>query len=123
MKENLPSQDENSENERLLRDAEYVVNAMWKKATEVDDLPLSVDPSYQAWSEDLESRKSAFARALFNKARESTGEDKLRSAQTLKHLMELLNDSERHELLKELMTTNEAIQKLVVDAEQQARSK
>lgn len=123
MKEEFTSLDEKDENERLLRDAEYIVNKMWGKAMDVDDLPLSVDPSYQAWSEDLERRKSPFARALFNKARESTGENKLRSAQTLKHLMELLNDSERRELLKELMTTSEAVQKLVEDAERQARSK
>ncbi|MBI2446305.1 MAG: hypothetical protein HYV51_00605 [Parcubacteria group bacterium] len=123
MKENFPSQDEESENENLIADAEHVVNSMWEKAMDVDNLPLSVDPSYQIWSEDLERRKSAFARVLFNKARESVGENKLHSAQTLKHLMELLNNSERHELLKELMTTDEAIQKLVVDAEQQIKSK
>lgn len=123
MREDFTSQDENSENKHLLRDAEYVINAMWRKAMDVNDLPLSVDPSYQVWLEDLEGRKSVFARALFNKARESTGEDKLRSAETLKRLMKLLNNSERQELLKELMTTDEAVQKLVVDAEQEVRSK
>ncbi len=123
MKENFPSQDEKSENERLISDAEYVINSMWGKAMDVDDLPLSVDPSYQVWSEDLERRKSAFARALFNKARESAGEEKLRSAQTLKRLMELLNSVSRQEILKELMTTEEAVEELVNRAEQQVRQR
>ncbi|MBI2635058.1 MAG: hypothetical protein HYW79_00760 [Parcubacteria group bacterium] len=124
MNENLPKSETNEESEKhLLSDAKRVINSMWKKAMDAGDLPLSVDPSYQVWLEDLEKRKSEFARVLFNKARESVGEDKLRSAQTLKHLMELLNNSERHELLKELMTTDEAIQKLIADAEQQVRSK
>ncbi len=122
MKENLPSQEEKNNKEHLLREAEHVVNSIWKKATDIEDLPLSVDPSYQVWTEDLERRKSDFARVLFDKARESSGEEKLHSAQTLERLMKLLNTSERQELLKELMTTEETIQELVHEAEQQVKS-
>ena len=104
MKEDSPLENKNNKNERLLKDAEYVINAMWKKAIDVNDLPLSVDSSYQAWSEDLERRKNDFARVLFNKAREAVGEGKLHSAQTLKKLIELLNSTSRQEILKELMT-------------------
>src|SRR3989338_11272465 len=105
MNESLPKVENNEEKERrLLRDAEYVVNSMWKKAMDTGDLPLSVDLSYQTWLEDLEKRKSEFARILFKKAREETGEEKLRLAQTLKRLTELLGDSESKKLLKELLT-------------------
>ncbi len=125
MYEDPPSKDRNSEieNKNLLRDAEYVINSIWKKAMDVDDLPLSVDSSYQSWMEDLERRKSDFARVLFNKARESSGEEKLRSTQTLKHLTELLNNSERQSLLKELMTTQETVDELVYQAKEQIKSK
>lgn len=123
MKEGFPQPNENQENEQLLHDAEYVINAMWKKAMDVNDLPLSVDPSYQAWSEDLERRKNDFARALFSKARESTGEEKFRSARTLKLLLKLLGNFERQEILKELMTTDETVQELVRSAEEQITAK
>lgn len=123
MKEGSPQSSENQENEQLLRDAEYVIKAMWKKAMDVNDLPLSVDSSYQAWSEDLERRKNDFARVLFNKARESSGEEKFRSARTLKLLIKLLGNQDRREVLKELMTTNEAVQELVRSAEEQVTSK
>jgi hypothetical protein len=122
MKEKFPLESRNNENERILKDAEYVINAMWEKATDVNDLPLSVDLSYQVWSEDLERRKNDFARVLFNRARETAGEEKLRSAQTLKRLMKLLNDVSRQEILKELMTTEEAVEELVNRVEQQVRS-
>lgn len=122
MKEGFPQSNENQENEQLLRDAEYVINAMWEKAMDVNDLPLGVDLSYQAWSEDLERRKSDFARVLFNKARESAGEEKFRSARTLKILLKLLGDLDRQEILKELMTTDEAVQELVRSAEEQVGS-
>mgnify|MGYP001559055733 CR=1 FL=1 len=119
MKEGFPQSNESQENEQLLRDAEHVINAMWNKAMDVNDLPLSVDLSYQAWSEDLERRKNDFARVLFNKARESAGEEKFRSARTLKLLFKLLGDSDRQEILKELMTTDETVQELVQSAEEQ----
>ena len=123
MREGFPLQNENNKDARLLGDAKYVINAMWKKAMDVNDLPLSVDLSYQAWEGDLEARKHAFAIVLFNKAREATGEEKLRSARTLKRLMELLGNSSKQEVLKELMTTEEAVQELVRQAEQQVESK
>ncbi|MDO8522663.1 MAG: hypothetical protein Q7S12_00030 [bacterium] len=123
MQEGFQPQNENSENDRFLHDAEYVVNSMWNKAMNVNDLPLSVDLSYQAWLEDFERRKSDFARVLFKSARESAGEDKLRSSQALKRLMELLNNSDRQVLLKELLTTQEAVDELVRQSEQQVESK
>lgn len=113
---------ENKKDEQLLRDAEYVINAMWRKAMDTDDLPLDTDLSYRAWSEDLERRKNNFARVLFNKARESDGEEKFRSARTLKLLMKLLGEPDKQEILKELMTTNEAVQELVQSAEKQVIS-
>ena len=120
MNESLPKVENNEEKERrLLRDAEYVVNSMWKKAMDTGDLPLSVDLSYQTWLEDLEKRKSEFVRILFKKAREETGEEKLRLAQTLKRLIELLGDSESKKLLKELLTNKEAIEELVNRAEEE----
>ena len=123
MKEGLESSNENIENDHLLRDAEYVINAMWDKAMDVNDLPLSVDPSYQVWLEDLERRKSDFARVLFKNAREAVGEEKLRSSRTLKRLMKLFNDTDRKELLRELLTTQEAIEELARQSEQQVESK
>ena len=123
MKENFPSQNENNEDERLLKDAEYVINSMWEKTTEIDDLPLDVDLSYQAWRESLENHKSDFARVLFKRARETTGEDKFRSARTLKRLMKLFDNVERQNLLSELMTTEEAVQELIRQAEEQIRPK
>ena len=120
MNESLPKVENNEEKERrLLRDAEYVVNSMWKKAMDTGDLPLSVDLSYQTWLEDLEKRKSEFARILFKKAREETGEEKLRLAQTLKRLTELLGDSESKKLLKELLTNKKAVEELVNRAEEE----
>ena len=71
MKEGFLQPNENQENERLLSDAEWVINSMWKKAMDINDLPLSVDSSYQAWTEDLKRRKNDFARVLFKDARES----------------------------------------------------
>ena|SRR3989344_2329233 len=121
MKEESSLENENNENERILKDAKYLINAMWKKAIDVSDLPLSVDPSYQVWTEDLERRKNDFARVLFNRAREVVGEEKLHSAQTLQKLMKLLNSTSRQEILKELMTTEEALEELVNRAEQQIR--
>lgn len=123
MKEGFPQTNENQENERLLSDAEYVINSMWKKVMDADDLPLSADLSYQAWSEDLERRKNDFARILFNTARKSSGEEKFRAARTLKLLLKLLGDSARQEILKELMTTSETVQELVKNAEEQVSSK
>ncbi len=119
MKEGFEQPNEQQEDERLLSDAEWVIHSMWNKAMDVNDLPLSVDLSYQAWTEDLERRKNDFARVLFNKARESVGEEKFRSARTLKLLLKLLGDSDRQEILKELMTTDETVQELVRSAEEQ----
>lgn len=123
MREGFPQPNDNQENERLLSDAEYVINSMWKKAMDVNDLPLSVDSSYQAWSEDLEKRKNDFARVLFEKARASSGEEKFRAARTLKLLVKLLGGSVSQAILKELMTTSEAVQELVRNAEEQVSSK
>lgn len=114
---------ESGDTQGLLRDADYVINVMWRKAMDVSDLPLSVDLSYQAWSEDLERRKSAFARVLFKSARESTGEKKLHSAQTLRRLLKLLNNTERQALLLELLTTEEAVDELANQSEKQVESK
>lgn len=123
MKERFEQFDVQQEDEQLAHDAEWVIHSMWKKAMDVNDLPLSVDASYQAWSEDLDRRKSDFARVLFKKARESSGEEKFRSAQTLKLLLKLIGDSDKQKILKELMTTNEAVQELVRGAEEHIRSK
>lgn len=114
---------ESGGSELLWRDAEYVVNAMWLTAMDKSGLPLSADLSFQAWSEDLKRRKSDFARALFDKAREGIGEEKLRASQTLWRLTRLLNDSERQMLLSGLMTTQEAVNKLVRVAEEQEEPK
>lgn len=122
MNEGLPYQDKNFEEEQILRDAEYVVNAMWEKAMDVSDLPLSVDLSYKAWSDDLEVRKKDFARVLFNKARESNGDENFFAAKTLNRLMKLLNKESQREILGELMTTLEAIKELVTTREQEIES-
>lgn len=114
---------EGNDNENILRDAEYVINSMWRTAIDTSGLPLSIDLSFQAWSEGLERRKSEFARVLFNKAREVTGEGKLRAAQTLWRLTRLLNDSERRVLLSEILTTQEAVNELARVAEEQEESK
>lgn len=121
MKESFPSQSQYNEQENvgLLHDAEYVINAMWEKAMDVNDLPLSVDPSYQAWFEDFQKRKSVFAKVLFDNARKEAGEEKFRSAQTLKRLLKLLNAKDQEEVLHELMTTREAVQELARGAEEQ----
>lgn len=79
MKENLPQR---SEDEQLLNQADYLINSLWEKAMDVDDLPLSVDPTYQVWADDLERHKGTYAKILFDKTRQASGTDKLRYAKT-----------------------------------------
>lgn len=119
MKEGFSLPDNKQENSRLLHDAEYVINAMWEKVMDVSDFPLNADLSYQAWLEDFQKRKSVFAKVLFDNARKAAGEEKFRSAQTLRRLLKLLNNKEQQEVLNELMTTREAIQELARGAEEQ----
>jgi hypothetical protein len=123
MIEKLSPLNEKQKNEELLQEADYVINALWKKVMDTDGLPLSVDSDYQVWIEDLQKRKESFARILFKNARESKGEEKLYFAKTLNRLINLLNVSEQQELFKKLMTTKEAIKKLVHDTEQEVANK
>ena len=87
MSEEFPKQEYENHEERILSDAEYVINALWKKVMDVDDLPLSVDPSYEVWSKDIEARKNDYARVLFKTAREKEGEVGFGAAKTLKRLI------------------------------------
>lgn len=121
MQEYFPTQNKNQENEHLLKDAEYVINVLWEKATSMSDLVLSVDPSYRTGMEELKKRKNDFAKVLFTRARETNGEEKLYAAKTLQRLMKLIDDASRRNIFEELLTTDETVQELVRQAEQQTK--
>ncbi len=117
MYERIPQQKKETGDElRLLGEADWVVNSMWEKAMDIDDLPLDWDSSYQAWEGDFAVRKHEFARALFDAARNSSGDDKLRAAVTLNRLLKLAG-KDKQAILGELMTTEEAVHGLMREGE------
>jgi hypothetical protein len=122
MQERVPSQYGN-EDEPLFEDAGRVVNALWEKATGMSDLVLREDLRYRAWMEDLSKRKNSFAKVLFARARETSGEKKLHAAKTLQRLMKLIDNASRRKILEELLTTEETVLELVHQAERQTKQK
>jgi len=95
------------------------INRLWEIINDPEGLPLSVDPAYDWGVELLTENAFEYGRALFDMAKSSEGEERFRYARGLKRLLMVLRSEERGEVLKSLLTTNEAIEELVRKAQEE----
>ena len=95
------------------------INRAWEIINDVDSLPLSVDFNYQQIAEHLKENATSFGRALFNMARDTQGEERLKYIQGLERAMIIIRRDDKEKFLSNIMTTSESIQELHRKAEEE----
>ena len=119
MREGSPEQGREQSPREIAEDALVGINSARDIINDMDALPLSVDTVYQDLEEQLQKRANYYGKALFEQARNTQGDERLKYVRGLDHLMMIVGKEISQKLLQELMTTPEAIIELHEKAEKE----
>lgn len=102
-------------------DALVGITNAWERVEDIHGLPLSVDDSYKAIREQLNQFALVYGEALFYIARSTHGEERLRYATGLDHMLDIIEQEKRTETLSGLMTTRGAVKELIRKAREEVK--
>jgi hypothetical protein len=103
------------EREKEGRSADQVlmdVNRMWGIISDVEGLPLSVDPAYQYGKELIDVNAEEYARTLLEAAQKASGTDRLRYITGLERLFLEIGKEQKEHIAEKLKLTPEAVAEL-----------
>ena len=95
------------------------INRAWETINDIDGLSLGSDFAYQSIAEHLKENAVKFGGALFETARNTQGEERLKYIQGFERAMIIIGKDAAEKLLMDIMTTPEAVQELYRKAEEE----
>lgn len=119
MEGEIPQKNIENRSEQVANYALVGINRAWETINDIDGLPLSVDFNYQQIAEHLKENAAKFGMALFDMARNTQGEERLKYIQGFERMMLVIGRDEGEKLLTDIMTTPETTQELHRKAEEE----